>query len=190
MCAVRVGETVVIDHKARNKLIGSLAYSVGTGKMSMRKARKALRKSQVGKGTYMKHAIEHPEFFTGGNAIFTVTNPSGEHYTYRIRKPRRDMPFFVQLLSGPDNTNDYTYIGIYAANVPRLVLTAKSKLPADSKPVLVFTWAARQVARGRELPQGYSIQHEGRCCRCGRRLTVRESIESGIGPECAKRGER
>ena len=26
--------------------------------------------------------------------------------------------------------------------------------------------------------------HEGRCGRCGRKLTVPESIEAGYGPEC------
>jgi hypothetical protein len=29
------------------------------------------------------------------------------------------------------------------------------------------------------------VWHEGRCGRCGRKLTVPESIESGFGPECA-----
>jgi hypothetical protein len=34
------------------------------------------------------------------------------------------------------------------------------------------------------MPDGVVIWHEGRCGRCGRRLTVPESIESGYGPEC------
>jgi hypothetical protein len=28
------------------------------------------------------------------------------------------------------------------------------------------------------------VWHEGRCGACGRRLTVPESIERGLGPEC------
>jgi hypothetical protein len=28
------------------------------------------------------------------------------------------------------------------------------------------------------------VWHEGRCGRCGRALTVPESVERGIGPEC------
>jgi hypothetical protein len=28
------------------------------------------------------------------------------------------------------------------------------------------------------------IWHEGRCGRCGRKLTVPESIHNGYGPEC------
>jgi hypothetical protein len=40
-----------------------------------------------------------------------------------------------------------------------------------------------------ELPKGLKVHHEGRCCRCGRKLTVPESIETGLGPECASRLE-
>ncbi|MGQ4872128.1 MAG: DUF6011 domain-containing protein, partial [Candidatus Thorarchaeota archaeon] len=32
------------------------------------------------------------------------------------------------------------------------------------------------------LPEKVRIWHEGKCGRCGRRLTVPESIESGYGP--------
>ncbi len=30
------------------------------------------------------------------------------------------------------------------------------------------------------------IYHEGKCCKCGMPLTVPESIDSGIGPDCKK----
>jgi hypothetical protein len=43
------------------------------------------------------------------------------------------------------------------------------------------------VWKNQELPGGYKIHHEGRCGKCGRLLTVPESVETGIGPECAKR---
>jgi hypothetical protein len=49
----------------------------------------------------------------------------------------------------------------------------------------VIRWAVKAVAKG-SLPEGYKIQHEGKCCRCGRTLTTPESIERGIGPECVK----
>lgn len=39
---------------------------------------------------------------------------------------------------------------------------------------------------GQDLPE-CEVWHEGRCGRCGRKLTVPESIETGIGPDCAKR---
>jgi hypothetical protein len=31
------------------------------------------------------------------------------------------------------------------------------------------------------------LWHEGRCGKCGRALTVPESIESGLGPVCESR---
>lgn len=135
----------------------------------------------------MKNTIHDPRFFEGGNALFTVSNPTGERYTYKIRKPRPTTPYFVSLLTGPDNRTSYTYIGLYIPQRPNdpIQLTQKSKLPPTSTPIRVFSWAVRLIRSGRPIPQGYAIQHEGRCCRCGRVLTVPESIERGIGPECA-----
>jgi len=128
------------------------------------------------------------DFLTAGNAIFTVSNSEGKHYTYRIRKPKPDAPYFVQVLTGPDNTGDYTYMGIFNPQPTEpsqiLKLTQKSKMNSDSIPVRVFRWAATLLKNNMPLPEGYAIQHEGRCCRCGRTLTVPESIEDGIGPEC------
>lgn len=125
------------------------------------------------------------DFFEGGKAIFTVSNPSGEYYTYRISH-KKGMPFFVSLLTGADNTSDYTYLGVYVPQHHSVVLTDKSKYTEDTKPVRVIRWAIKRVVSGEDLPLGYGIQHEGRCCRCGRMLTTPESIEQGIGPECIK----
>ena len=35
------------------------------------------------------------------------------------------------------------------------------------------------------LPKTVEVWHEGICGRCGRKLTVPESVERGLGPECA-----
>jgi len=139
---------------------------------------------------YMKNQITDKRFFEGGRATFTVSNGRGEHYTFRINKPKRDdkgnPPYFISMLTGSDNDSDYTYIGLYIPQNNNVKLTSKSKFTADSKPIRVLNWAFTMIAEGKELPLGYSIQHEGRCCRCARTLTTPESIERGIGPECAK----
>lgn len=134
----------------------------------------------------MTSPIKSPDFFEGGNAIFTVSNPTGEHYTYKIRH-KDDKPFFVSLLTGSDNLSDYTYLGIYHPGNRSVILTKKSNYKEDTKPVKVIRWAIKKVAEGAVLPEGYTIQHEGKCCRCGRRLTTPESIEAGIGPECKRK---
>lgn len=138
----------------------------------------------------MENRINNKKFFEGGRALFTVSNNKGDHYTFRITKPKRDEkgnpPYFISMLTGPDNTSDYNYLGLYIPQYNNVKLTSKSKFTAESTPVKVLNWAFKMVAEGRELPPGYSILHEGKCCRCGRTLTTPESINNGIGPECAK----
>jgi hypothetical protein len=130
--------------------------------------------------------IKNPKFFSAGRAVFTVDNGKGTHYTYRIGRRNENQPLFVGLLTGQNNESDYTYMGVYSPENQSVRLTAKSKYTEDTQPVKVIRWALKQVAEGKELPVGYSIKHEGRCCRCGRTLTTTESIEQGFGPECAK----
>jgi len=136
----------------------------------------------------MNNSITDVRFFEGGNALFTVGNVKGEHYTFKIRQPKGDhKPFFVSLLTGPQNTFNYTYLGIYNPGRFSVALTKKSRYTDESTPVKVIRWALKIIALGRKLPAGYTIQHENKCCCCGRTLTTPESIEKGIGPECAKK---
>jgi hypothetical protein len=132
--------------------------------------------------------IKNPKFFSAGRAVFTVANNKGDHYTFRIGRSKESQPLFVGLLTGPNNEADYTYMGIYNPENNSVRLTGKSKYTPDSTPVKVINWAINVVAKGTELPSGYSIKHEGRCCRCGRTLTDPTSIELGIGPECRSKG--
>jgi len=127
------------------------------------------------------------QFFLGGNATFTVQNASAEHYTFKVKQPKPEMPFFISLMTGPDNENSFSYMGIVSPVDGNIRLTAKSKLTAVSVPVKVAAWALRKVWTNSDLPEGYQIRHEGKCGCCGRKLTTPESLDRGIGPECAKR---
>jgi hypothetical protein len=40
------------------------------------------------------------------------------------------------------------------------------------------------------LPGSVDVLHSGRCGRCGRTLTTPDSIERGLGPECAHKAIR
>jgi len=126
-------------------------------------------------------------FVLGGKAVFTVSNPSGVRYTYRVKASKGPNPkFFAQLLAGPDNTSDYVYLGVVDTFSGSVRLTEKSRMTGDSLPVKVLRWSLGKCWQGGDLPEGYSIHHEGCCGRCGRALTVPESVESGFGPECIK----
>ncbi len=139
------------------------------------------------------------QFILGGRAIFTLAGePRGEgtaRYTFRVSQAEpategpyagRPAAFFVSLLTGPDNTSEYTYVGLLDPHTGNVRLTAKSKYREDSTPVLAFRWFMRRVWAGRSVLPG-TLYHCGRCARCGRLLTVPSSIESGYGPECLAR---
>lgn len=144
--------------------------------------------------------IKDKRFFSAGRAVFTVDNGKGQHYTYRIGHSKPEQPLFVGLLTGPNNEADYTYMGILSTKespfhsrnatfLPikeetSLALTQKSPYNSETAPVKVLRWAIATVMAQKPLPEGYSIKHEGKCCRCGRTLTTPLSVERGIGPEC------
>ena len=127
-------------------------------------------------------------FVLAGKAIFTVSNAKGDHYTFQVTRKEtegRPVTFFVALLTGPNNETDYTYMGVLSQAVGTVILTKASKFNPESLPVKVAQWALALLWRNQPVPAGYAIQHEGRCGRCGRTLTVPESIQTGLGPECA-----
>lgn len=134
---------------------------------------------------------EIKDFVLAGNATLTLESErSGKHLTYRIKKPWDDKDvWFVSLLTGPDNTSDFTYIGrITVPHNGRVIfdLTKKSKMTADAPAVMAIRFMFDWINADR-MPPHMRVHHEGRCGRCNRVLTVPESIASGFGPECAGR---
>lgn len=128
------------------------------------------------------------DFILAGRAIFTVSNPAGERYTYKITKKQdegRQPVYFVALLTGSNNETDYTYMGLISLAARTVISTRNSRISPDVVSFKVAQWAVAMLLQGRAIPAGYSIHHEGKCGRCGRTLTVPESIQTGLGPECA-----
>jgi hypothetical protein len=136
-------------------------------------------------------------FVLAGDARFTVTSKaSGVRFTFRVqRAPRREgdsdnraagRPWFVKVLTGADNESDYRYLGcVYARDDEPTSYRhgAKSRIGADAPSAKAAAWFFGNLARGYVSP-ACEVHHEGRCGRCGRALTVPESIESGFGPVC------
>ena len=132
------------------------------------------------------------KFILAGNAIVTLhSEKTGTHFTYRVRRPKGFSPItpvrFVQVLTGPSNEDDYEYLGVIrpAGDPTGLAYShsLKSHIRADAPSAVAIGWALRRLLAKQPLPS-CQILHEGRCGRCGRRLTVPESIQSGFGPEC------
>lgn len=132
------------------------------------------------------------DFILAGRATFTMVG-NDARYTYRVSRkdPEPGSPygnnptFFVGLLTGPDNTSDYRYLGICDPDTGYVRLTRNSKLTLSAPAVKAIQWALPKLFAGVTMPPSFSVHHEGHCGRCGRALTVPESILTGIGPECA-----
>lgn len=141
------------------------------------------------------HAVQ---FMLAGNAYVTLKSlATGTRYTYRIAmadcmKCGKDKQcvcgaaprFFVSTLIGSDNEGDYAYIGMIGDKA-QFRATKATGDRAKGKPFLAFEYAWKNVLTYNRIPAQLEIWHEGRCGRCGRTLTVPESIAAGLGPECA-----
>ena len=124
------------------------------------------------------------KFITGGKSTFTVRSiKTGVRFTYKVKQVEEHAPFFVKVLNGPDNEYNYDYIGFMRSN--NLDLQAGNNGKPHALSFKSLQWVMSRLKTG-VIPEGLEIWHEGTCCRCNRKLTVPESVESGIGPECAK----
>lgn len=131
-------------------------------------------------------AASAKQFVLAGHATFTIrSRVTGTRFTYKVVKCKSNPVWFVSLLRGPSNENDYCYMGVIRAGVSFHV-TTKSTVKPEAPSAKAFVWFWRNLVGG-VLPDSVELWHEGRCGRCGRKLTVPSSIESGIGPECAAR---
>lgn len=128
-------------------------------------------------------------FLLAGKATVTLRSlNSGNRFTYKVEladkrnanDPNEIPVWFVSLLNGPDNWTNYAYIGMIKNNEFRH--TAKSKVSKDAPSFLGFEFCFKSIAAG--TMRGFEFWHEGKCGRCGRKLTVPESVASGFGPEC------
>lgn len=132
-------------------------------------------------------------YILAGKSTFTVHNTeSGGRFTFKVSKPKDgENIWFASVLTGPQNTNDYTYMGIIRRDPDGTLTvhqTAKSKVGQDAKSWLTFVWLVQKILiGGSQLPSQVEFLPSGRCCRCGRTLTTPESIKLGVGPECASK---
>ena len=129
-------------------------------------------------------------FITGGKAFFTiVSSDTGVRYTFKVSQKENDdgslSPFFVSILTGPDNWSNYRYLGTISHS-GRYAHGRKSKISDKAPSARCISWLLSNVHDSEQMAR-IEFWHEGRCGVCGRKLTVPESVASGIGPVCAGR---
>lgn len=138
-------------------------------------------------------------FCVAGDAILTLRSlKTDTRFTYRFQKkkesrviPGTRLPIWVKVLTGPTH---YSFVGtVWEERNGELlyVPSSKSKIKDPNAPsVRALCWllkllAVPTMANAETLFEQAEVYHEGKCGRCGRALTVPESILTGIGPECA-----
>jgi hypothetical protein len=127
-------------------------------------------------------------FILAGKATVTLRSlVSGNRYTYKIvvakkRNPSDPDTWFVSVLNGPDNGSDYSRLGMIKNGEFRWY--GKCHVSSAAPSFIGFNFCLKALNSG--SMRDFEVWHEGRCGRCGRPLTVPESIATGFGPDCAE----
>lgn len=124
-----------------------------------------------------------------GSAVFTLSM-GDERYTYKVGYKEQGWNgkpiYFVKVLTGQDNSSDYTYLGYLQDNGKTWKHDKKQRIGYEAPSSKFWRALLRRVfVQQLELPNTVEFRHEGRCGRCGRPLTVPESIDTGFGLDCA-----
>jgi hypothetical protein len=121
------------------------------------------------------------KFIFAGNSTATFVNTkTNNRFTFKVKQKKDSNLFFVSVLTNPDT---YTYIGTVING--QFKHGKNSKITKDAQSVRVFDYVFNNLVSN-SLPNFIEVWHEGRCGKCGRNLTVPESIANGLGPECIK----
>jgi hypothetical protein len=156
---------------------------------------------------YEKKQMNDPaqirEFALAGLAYLTLVSVKTQvRFTYEVKNTPEPEPgqkpspvsHFVGLLTRPDGEFPYQYLGhIFeprdGGDIGNYRHGKKAKIDETAPSAMAFKWFFEKVIVDGKTPEaiGLEVWHEGRCGKCGRRLTVPESIARGIGPECYRR---
>lgn len=126
----------------------------------------------------------------GKSCTFTLSSPSGKHFTYKIKSAKGDdTRFFVNVLTGTNNEGDFAFLGtIFAENeTPQYFHGKKSKICKDADSAKGFQWLWDRTT---ELSKGMKFIPSCECARCGRLLTeptsaaAKNSLGIPLGPTC------
>lgn len=121
-------------------------------------------------------------FILAGNAIFTlVSTKTGNRFTYRVASAKSC--HFVRVRT---STDIYAFLGALKSNLIYVHAIHKSRIAQSAPCVIAFRWFIHHLLKN-NLPTTLEFWHEGKCGKCGRTLTVPESIAIGLGPTCLAR---
>lgn len=123
------------------------------------------------------------------NGIITVANPAtGEHRTFKVHTQPEDSKFapgkrVVSLLTGPNNTEDFTPFGfVLSDGSVQIWMKNRTKMFA------AFAFILEKPEQA-EAKWGMTYMWAAKCRRCNRALTTPSSVTSGLGEVCRLRSK-
>jgi hypothetical protein len=126
-------------------------------------------------------------FVFGGNATFTVLNTDTKNrFTFKVKKHKKEDLFFVSVLTGSDNVSSYTFLGTFFPKDKKYKKSNKSRISDETVSYKVSDWFFNKFIKKEYDYPTVEVYHEGKCGRCGRKLTTPKSVKDGFGPECIK----
>lgn len=127
-------------------------------------------------------------YILAGNAKFTVENPKTKNrgtFKISINKTQKNMYFCSYNYA----YEEFKFFGLIFVDDtrknPKFVLGKGKDSKAQSAIIMDYLINKYLYLNS---PNFLNVYHFGKCGKCGRTLTVPESIKSGIGPFCASRG--
>lgn len=128
------------------------------------------------------------------NGTYTIkNNKTGDHRTFKISTQPDDASFapgqrIIELLIGENNETDYKGFGFVTEDgikVWKRFQGTKDQASLHEK-YAQMVWSMGTLGTASPyLAKGLELFLTKNCLRCNRKLTTPESIERGIGPECA-----
>jgi len=133
------------------------------------------------------HIIEHNKirkFILAGDAYFTVVNVITKNkLTFHIIQPKEKSPWFVW---ATNKKGKFCFLGTIFQRTSGLEYRwgwKNGKFTEDSIINKSFKYLWKKMLLN-SLPPKIIFYHDGKCGRCGKRLTDPRSIMRGFGPHC------
>lgn len=129
-------------------------------------------------------------YVQSGKATFTLVGRS-RRFTFEVnagRGPAKHL-FFVRVLTGPDNEFDYAFIGTLFPGL-LYIHSPQARLSIETPSNKAATWFFDHALDSDEAFDKVQMWHHGHCGRCGRLLTVPDSVAAGLGPTCVEKVDR
>ena len=127
-------------------------------------------------------------FIFAGRSVFTLENSeTGNYLTFKVKQVKKnykEVPgqFAIECKTLGDKAHGYKFLGFVDLNERKF---KKRYWDSNFVGFKTWVWLLKNLERLEDFTK-LAIYHEGRCCKCGMPLTVPESIDSGIGPDCKK----